>query len=77
MIPKNIFREYDIRGVYKKDFDEGFATELAKAHSTFLFKKTGKKQLRVSVGYDARISSPSLAQAAIEGFKKSGLEIYK
>lgn len=76
-INPEIFREYDIRGVYKGDFDESFAHDLAKAHTTFLFQKTGKKQLRVSVGYDARISSPSLARAAIDGYKKSGCKVFE
>jgi len=71
-----IFREYDIRGVYRKDFDESFAEDLAAAHATFLRNKMGKKHLRVSVGYDARLSSPGLAAAVRNGFKKSGAFVY-
>ncbi len=71
-----IFREYDIRGVYLGDFDESFAEELAMAHVTFMAKKTGNKKIRVSVGYDARLSSPSLAAAVRNGYKKTGAEVF-
>ena len=71
-----IFREYDVRGVYKGDFDESLAKNLALAHATFLADKFGKKQLRVSVGYDARISSPSLAEAVVDGFKSAGCQVF-
>jgi phosphomannomutase/phosphomannomutase/phosphoglucomutase len=75
-INPEIFREYDIRGVYQSDFDEAFAENLARAHASFLRGKTGKTKLRVSVGYDARLSSPSLAEAVRRGFKESGAHVF-
>ena len=38
-----IFREYDIRGVYNKQFDDDFAYNLGKAFCSYVYKKTGKK----------------------------------
>ncbi|MGE3973127.1 MAG: phosphomannomutase/phosphoglucomutase [Bdellovibrionales bacterium] len=71
-----IYREYDIRGVYKVDFDESFAKQLAKAHVSFIKAQTGKTSLRLTVGHDARLSSPSLAQAIVEGYMESGAHVY-
>jgi len=72
-----IFREYDIRGVVDRDYDETFAYNLGRSHATFIFKNTGKKQLKLSVGYDARLSSPKLAQAVVRGFVDSGATVFE
>ena len=75
MMDPVIFREYDIRGVYKEHFDEEFATLLGKAFSTFLERRQGPGPKTVTVGYDARLSSPSLANALTEGFLSSGVNV--
>ena len=46
-----VFREYDIRGLAEKDFDEDFASLLGKVHGTAIAQKGGK---RVAVGRDCR-----------------------
>ncbi len=71
-----IFREYDIRGVYNKDFDAAFAKKLAKAFSSYLKAQLGKKDLKVSIGHDARLSSPEITSALQEGFIESGVFVY-
>lgn len=71
-----IFREYDIRGVYNKQFDTEFAYFLGKALCSFIYKKTNKKNLRLSLGYDARTSSIPLIQSLEKGFIESGAEVY-
>jgi phosphomannomutase / phosphoglucomutase len=70
-----IFREYDIRGVYSVDYDEKFAFELARAHVSYIFKKNGKKNPRLTIGHDARDSSPPLVKALVEGYVASGAEV--
>jgi phosphomannomutase / phosphoglucomutase len=72
-----IFREYDIRGVYSKDYDEGFAFELARAHVRFIQKRSGKQNLRLTIGHDARLSSPSLVKALVDGYMASGAHVYR
>ncbi len=67
-----IFREYDIRGVPGKDFDEGFAYELGRAFARLVFEKGGKK---VTAGRDCRLSSPSLSGSLLKGMLESGLEV--
>ncbi len=69
-----IFREYDIRGVYQKDFDLSFAEDLAKAICSFIVKR-GKSKPRVTVGYDARLSSPDIEKAVVRGLLASGAEV--
>lgn len=70
-----IFREYDIRGVVDKEFDADFARELGRTFVTYLVQKTGAKNPVISVGHDARVSSPSLSKAMIEGLQSGGARV--
>ncbi len=67
-----IYREYDIRGVPGRDFDEPFAYDLGRAFARLVVEKGGKK---VTAGQDCRLSSPSLSAALIKGMLDSGLEV--
>ena len=67
-----IFREYDIRGVVGKDFDEEFAYHLGRA---FARKIVDHGVIKVAAGRDCRLSSPALGQALIRGMVDSGLEV--
>ncbi len=68
----SIFREYDIRGVEGKDFDEGFAHILGRAVARVITRSGGHQ---VILGRDCRLSSPSLSRALCEGMMRSGLEV--
>lgn len=70
-----VFREYDIRGVYNTDFDKEFAYHLARAFVTYLRQRTGQTNPRVTLGHDARLSSPEIAASMAEGFKASGAHV--
>lgn len=70
-----IFREYDIRGVYNKDFDTDFARSLARGFVSYIFSKTGQRNPKISVGYDARLSSLELIEALTQGFVESGADV--
>lgn len=67
-----IFREYDIRGVVGEDFDDSFAEMLGRAYVTFMVNERGVNNPTVTLGHDARISSPSLVQALTRGISSSG-----
>ncbi|OFZ28504.1 MAG: phosphomannomutase [Bdellovibrionales bacterium RIFCSPHIGHO2_01_FULL_40_29] len=71
-----IFREYDIRGVYNQQFDLDFAYQLGKTFASYVLKKSGKKNMRLSVGYDARVSSVPIMNKVTQGMKESGAEVY-
>ncbi|MFQ5916395.1 MAG: phosphomannomutase/phosphoglucomutase [Candidatus Binatia bacterium] len=69
----HIFREYDIRGLAEKDFDEAFARLLGKVHGTTISDNGGS---RVAVGRDCRPTSDRYAEAVIEGLLSTGLQVY-
>jgi len=71
-----IFREYDIRGVYNKQFDDEFAYHLGKAFCSYAQKRSGKTKLRLSLAHDARTSSISLIESLKKAFVESGAEVY-
>ena len=70
-----IFREYDIRGVYNKDFDKEFAFHLGRAFATYVRNHTGIDRPRLTLGHDARLSSPEIAAQLAEGFKAAGAHV--
>jgi phosphomannomutase / phosphoglucomutase len=76
MMESIIFREYDIRGVYNKQFNNEFAYHLGKALCSFIAKKTSNKHLRLSLGHDARTSCGPLIEALNKGFVESGAEVF-
>ena len=71
-----IFREYDIRGVVGVDFDEHFAFGLGQAFMTYLqtVKKVGDNPT-ITVGYDARLSSPAICEAMTKGLRSRGANV--
>jgi phosphomannomutase / phosphoglucomutase len=75
MFNDKIFREYDIRGIVGKDFDEDFASYLGKAFASLL-KGSSAGAKRVSIGRDARLSSEGLAENIIRGIASAGLDVY-
>lgn len=71
-----IFKAYDIRGVYPEDINEEDVYTIAKAYATFLMQENPEKEsLEVVVGQDMRLSSPSLAQKAVEGLLSLGVNV--
>ena len=64
-----IIRDYDIRGVYNEQFDNDFAELLGRAHASYVAKTLGIKNPFLTVGHDARLSSPDLAAAVTSGMK--------
>ena len=70
-----IFREYDIRGIFEKQFDLQFAYELGRTYATYHYRMTQLENSTVAVGYDARLSSPSISQSLIKGLNDGGLSV--
>jgi phosphomannomutase len=65
----DIFKAYDVRGVYPAELDESVFREIGRAFVTFLKAKT------IGVGRDMRVSSPSLAAAFIDGALAQGCNV--
>lgn len=70
--PDHIFRGYDLRGVYGKDFDDHFVNELGKGYGTFLKQRRINK---IVVGHDVRVSSPDMTRAFIDGVLETGVDV--
>ncbi len=71
MNPK-IFREYDIRGNYPTDINEEIAYKIGKSFGSYIKKMNKTKAL---IGYDNRLSSPSLATNLINGILDTGIDV--
>ncbi len=68
-----IFREYDIRGVYEKDYDLDFCRQLGEAFCRFVRKKNPDAEPPIiTVGYDARLSSPGIMEKIVDGISREG-----
>ena len=65
----NVFRAYDIRGIYPDAIDEEAYYRIAKVY-VYLFKPS-----TMVVGMDARSSSPQLKASLIKGFLDAGVDV--
>ena len=73
-LDKNIFRGYDIRGVYPTNIDEDTAYTFGLGFGTHI-QRIGKK--KCVVGHDNRLSSPSLYEAVIKGILDTGADVVR
>ncbi|HIR48559.1 MAG TPA: phosphomannomutase/phosphoglucomutase [Candidatus Faecimonas gallistercoris] len=71
-INKNIFRGYDIRGIYPSEIDEDTAYTIGLGFGSYV-RDLGKKTC--IVGHDNRLSSPSLYEALTKGILETGVDI--
>ena len=71
-LKKEIFREYDIRGIYESEMDDETAYFIGLAYGTKL-QEYGKKV--TVVAHDNRLSSPKLAEYMIKGITESGVDV--
>lgn len=69
MINPDVFKAYDVRGVYPEEFDEAGAYATGRAFVEQF------KPARIAVGRDMRLSSPTMAQAVIEGAADGGAHV--
>ena len=72
ILKKEIFREYDIRGIYGTEFDEETAYHIGLAYGT---KLKEYKKFKTVLGYDNRLSSESLAKSLLKGLIDAGIEV--
>ncbi|MBI5254453.1 phosphomannomutase/phosphoglucomutase, partial [Candidatus Falkowbacteria bacterium] len=65
----NIFKAYDVRGVYPSELNEEIMEKIGRAFVQFLGAST------VLVGCDMRISTPQLVEAFKKGVAKQGAQV--
>lgn len=71
-----IFKKYDIRGIYGKDFTKDDVYLIGKAFVALCKKKIGRPPFALSVGYDARVSSPEIKDTLIKAITDCGVDVY-
>ncbi len=72
-IKSKIFREYDIRGVTKRDLTEEIVEHLGKSIAVYM---RGKKKFDcMAVGRDGRLTSKAYSHALIDGLASSGINV--
>jgi phosphomannomutase len=70
-----IFKAYDIRGVYGSELTEDIAYKTARSLAQLIASEQAGKRLALVVGSDMRVSSPSLKQAVIQGLLDEGQHV--
>jgi len=72
MISRNIFRQYDIRGLVPQELDDDTVRRIARAFATM----AGEQGLnKVVLGRDNRKSSPHLREVVVEALTDSGCQV--
>ncbi|HLD09535.1 MAG TPA: phosphomannomutase/phosphoglucomutase [Methylophilaceae bacterium] len=71
-LPKEIFKAYDIRGIVGKTLTPAIVEAIGLAIGS---EATSRRQTQICVGYDGRLSGPTLAAALSHGIRKSGVHV--
>lgn len=70
----NIFKAYDVRGIYPREVNSSAAFNIARGLVTFLGKRK-KGKLKLVVARDNRVSSPVLCRAVKKGMLEYGADV--
>ena len=71
-INPQIFREYDVRGVVGRDSTPDAIELLGRGYGTYIAHHGART---ISVGYDARLSSPEFCEAITRGIVSTGVNV--
>jgi phosphomannomutase len=69
VLAPNVFKAYDVRGLYRSELDEEGAYAIGRAYVEHFEPR------KIAVGHDMRTSSPSMAKAAMEGAADAGADV--
>jgi phosphomannomutase len=69
VLDPTVFKAYDVRGLYPSQLDEDGAYRIGRAYVEHFEPRS------IAVGRDMRVSSPSMAGAAIEGAADGGADV--
>ncbi|WP_123025582.1 phosphomannomutase/phosphoglucomutase [Mycolicibacterium stellerae] len=70
----HVIKAYDVRGLVGEEIDEGFVADVGAAFARMV-RDEGARQ--VTIGYDMRASSPTLAAAFADGVTSQGLDVVR
>lgn len=71
-VPAHIFREYDIRGIAETELQDETVRQIGQAFGTYL---SDLGVFTVSLGGDARLSTPRIKRAVAEGLTRAGISV--
>lgn len=74
-VASNIYKAYDIRGIYGTELTEEVTYKTARAYAQLMQKENDGKTLAIAVGYDMRISSPKLQPEVVRGLTDEGINV--
>src|SRR3954470_6169281 len=76
-VPEQIFKAYDVRGLYGDDIDEEIAEQLGRAFVRVLSDLAGKEtsDLRGGLGRDMRLTAPELSERYKRGMVSEGAHV--
>src|SRR5205814_6050499 len=69
VLDPKVFKAYDVRGIYPTELDEGGAYAIGRAYVEQFETR------QIAVGHDMRVSSPTMAKAAMEGAAAAGAQV--
>src|SRR4051794_16125774 len=76
-LPAEIFKAYDVRGLYGEQIDGDVAEGVGRAFAQVLARLAGKptSELRIGLGRDMRLTAPELAARYREGLTSEGAHV--
>jgi phosphomannomutase len=76
-VPSQIFKAYDVRGLYGDEIDGDVAEQVGRAFVRVLAEQAGKRgdELRVGLGQDMRLQAPELAARYRDGMVAEGAHV--
>jgi phosphomannomutase len=69
VLDPKVFKAYDVRGIYPTELDEDGAYAIGRAYVEQFEPR------RIAVGYDMRVSSPTMAKSLIRGATDAGADV--
>ena len=73
--PAEIFKAYDVRGLYGEQIDGDVAEAVGRAFARVLADLSGTRELRVGLGRDMRLTAPELAARYRAGLMAEGAHV--
>ena len=74
MIDPTIFRAYDIRGIVDQSLTLEAVRAIGAAFASMVRETSGKGRPEVAIGYDGRLSSPTIEAALVDGLNDGGVD---
>ena len=76
-VPEQIFKAYDVRGLYGEEIDGAVAEQVARGFVHVLADGAGKRpaELRIGLGRDMRLTAPELAACYRAGLTAEGASV--